>query len=93
MLTLTALIPTLGRTQEVIHTVQALLKQSRLPDEILVVDQNRPSLEVLDRYLASVPLVRHIHSNGNTVVDNVQLTPSDGAASARPKRWASSGKP
>ena len=70
---LTALIPTVGREREVIDTVRALLGQTRIPDEILVVDQNRPGIPELDAFLDQLPLVRHIRSPGDTVVFNLNL--------------------
>lgn len=62
MKTLSIVIPTLGREQELIATVKGLLSQTHLPLEIVIIDQNTPPLKEVDLYLASVPLVRHIHS-------------------------------
>ena len=62
-LTISALIPTLGRQAEVIETVRALLTQTRPPDEIIVVDQNMPEFQELSRFLKSDPRIRHIRSD------------------------------
>jgi GT2 family glycosyltransferase len=60
---LSVLIPTLGRSKEVIDTVRDLVSgQTRIPDEIVVVDQNIPSFPDLDEYLKNVPIVRHVRS-------------------------------
>ena len=58
--TVSVLIATLGRDADPIHVVRDLLAQTVVPDEILVVDQNNPSLPKLDEFLAAVPKVRHI---------------------------------
>ena len=42
--TVSVLIATLGRDVDPINTVRGLLDQTVVPDEILVVDQNNPSL-------------------------------------------------
>lgn len=59
-LTCSVLIPTIGRDADPIHTIQGLLDQTVQPDEIIVIDQNSPSLPVLDEYLTTVPRVRHL---------------------------------
>lgn len=59
---ISVLIPTYGREKELIDTVQALLKQTRVPDEIVIVDQNGDAFPELDRFLKGIPLVRHIKS-------------------------------
>lgn len=56
------IIPTLGRCQEVIQTVQDLLSQSVVPSEILVIDQNVPSFKELDDFLKGIAIVRHYRS-------------------------------
>jgi GT2 family glycosyltransferase len=55
------LIPTLGREKELIDTIDALDAQTILPDEIIVVDQNVPRLERVDKHLASNSRVKHLH--------------------------------
>jgi GT2 family glycosyltransferase len=59
---ISVLIPTYGREKELIDTVQALLKQTRVPDEIVIVDQNGDAFPELDRFLKSISIVRHIKS-------------------------------
>lgn len=66
-------IPTLGRDQEPIDTVSALLKQSRIPDEIVIVDQNDPPLPALDAFLSQHPIVRHLRSKRTGVVYNMNV--------------------
>ncbi|MFL5812876.1 MAG: glycosyltransferase family 2 protein [Bdellovibrionia bacterium] len=61
--TISVLIPTLGRDKEVRDTIQALLNQTRVPDEIVVVDQNADDFPELDKYLDSLPLVKHVKSD------------------------------
>jgi len=56
------LIPTLGRCREVIDTVEGLLAQTVLPDEILIIDQNRPGFAELDAFLHGRDRVRHLRS-------------------------------
>jgi GT2 family glycosyltransferase len=58
--TISVLIPTYGREKEVIDTVEALQKQTRVPDEIVVVDQNGDLFPKLDHFLDTAPRVRHI---------------------------------
>lgn len=70
--TITVAIPTLGRFEEVRDTVDALLAGTRVPDEILISDQNRPPLPALDAYLARrSPLIRHIRTEPKGVVFNM----------------------
>lgn len=76
---LSVIIPTLGREQVVIDTIQGLLSQSRPPDEILIVDQNDPAMPELERFLPTVPIVRHIRSEVKGVVFNMNI----GLAQAR----------
>jgi GT2 family glycosyltransferase len=69
-LTVSVLIPTLGRKKELLDTVKSLLDQSHGPDEIVIVDQNMPEyLEVSD-YLKSIPIVKHIKNMPKGVVPN-----------------------
>lgn len=56
------LIPTLGREQELLDTIQDLLKQTRVPDEIVVIDQNQPRIPSVDQALAKIPFARHVRS-------------------------------
>lgn len=67
------IVPTLGREKEVIDTVRALTEQSRVPDEIIIIDQNNPPHTELTRYLASVPIVRHLRSKTKGVVFNMNV--------------------
>lgn len=59
---ISVVIPSLGREAELIHTVGLLLGQSRVPDEIVVVDQNQPALGEVDRYFDAHPVVKHLRS-------------------------------
>jgi GT2 family glycosyltransferase len=68
--TISVLIPTLGREKEVIDTVRSLLQQTRVPDEIVVVDQNGDRFPALDQYLDSIPIVKHIKSPEPGVSNN-----------------------
>lgn len=70
--TITVAIPTLGRFEEVRDTVEALLRGSVNPDEILVSDQNSPPIPALDQFLAQCPKnVRHIRTEPKGVVFNM----------------------
>lgn len=70
--TITVAIPTLGRFEEVRDTIGALLSGSVMPDEILVSDQNSPTIPELDQYLANAPKnVRHIQTEAKGVVFNM----------------------
>lgn len=70
--TITVAIPTLGRFDVVRDTIEALLRGSVLPNEILVSDQNSPSISELDRYLLGCPsIVRHIRTEPKGVVFNM----------------------
>ena len=70
--TITVAIPTLGRFEVVRDTVEAFMKGSILPTEILVSDQNSPPILELDAYLQSCPkFVRHIHIEPKGVVFNM----------------------
>lgn len=62
-LTLSVVIPTFGRRQELLDTVADLMRQTRLPDEIVVSDQNQPPLPEVDAGLASFPLVKHVRND------------------------------
>jgi GT2 family glycosyltransferase len=71
-LTITVAIPTLGRFEEVRDTLEGILAGTRVPDEILVSDQNTPALPELDSYLAShAPRVRHLRTEPKGVVYNM----------------------
>jgi len=70
--TVTVAIPTIGRFEEVRDTVETILGGSRIPDEILVSDQNHPPIPKLDSYLATrAPLVRHFRTEPKGVVFNM----------------------
>ncbi|MBS1963134.1 MAG: glycosyltransferase family 2 protein [Bdellovibrionales bacterium] len=70
--TITVAIPTLGRFEEVRDTLESILAGSRLPDEIIVSDQNVPSREDLDAYLKRhAPGVRHLRTEPKGVVFNM----------------------
>lgn len=69
-LKLSVLIPTLGRKEELINTIQALMLQSRHPDEIIVVDQNEPSIPEIDQLLASISIIKHIRNQTPGVAIN-----------------------
>jgi glycosyltransferase involved in cell wall biosynthesis len=71
--TISVLIPTFGRETEVINTIDGLLKQTHLPDEIIVVDQNGDRYPALDRYLQSIPRVRQIKTQTPGVAINYNL--------------------
>ncbi len=70
MKTLSVVIPTLGRSKELIDTIQSLQSQSVRPLEIVVVDQNRPSYQDVDQALAQIFGVRHIHAETPGLVIN-----------------------
>jgi GT2 family glycosyltransferase len=57
--TISVVIPTLGRSKELIDTVSALMKQTRIPDEIVIIDQNQPGLPEVDRFLSGISIVKH----------------------------------
>ncbi len=70
--TITVAIPTLGRFEVVRDTIEALLRGTTQPTEILVSDQNSPSLSELDEYLKQCPaFVRHIRTEPRGVVFNM----------------------
>ncbi len=75
--TLSVLIPTLGRNTELIDTVRALLSQTVKPLEILVCDQNHPSLLDVDAELAALPNVRHLRSRVLGISNNYNLLLSE----------------
>lgn len=60
---ISVLIPTLGRSEELISTVKGLLRQSVLPDEIIVVDQNQPSIPEVDAFFTNQPLIKHVRNS------------------------------
>lgn len=62
MMTLSVLIPTLGRKKELIDTLLALQEQTRRPDEIVVIDQNVPPIPEVDELCARLPNVKHVHT-------------------------------
>jgi GT2 family glycosyltransferase len=57
---ISVLIPTLGREKELIETIACLERQSVLPDEIIVVDQNQPELPGLTEALRKVSRAKHL---------------------------------
>lgn len=68
----TVAIPTLGRFEEVKRVITDLLSGTRLPDEILVSDQNNPVLPELKDFLDSIhPIVRRIETRPLGVVFNM----------------------
>ncbi len=70
--TITVAIPTLGRFEEVRDTIEGVLSGTRIPDEIIVSDQNSPALPLLDAYLKSrSPLIRHVKTEPKGVVFNM----------------------
>jgi GT2 family glycosyltransferase len=70
---LSVLIPTLGRSREVIDTVADLGRQTVLADEIVIVDQNEPPFAELDAALAANPRVRHIRSDTTGYAHNLNV--------------------
>lgn len=70
--TITVAIPTLGRFEVVRDTIESFLRGSVLPTEILISDQNSPSIPELDLYLKNCPkIVRHIRTEPKGVVFNM----------------------
>jgi GT2 family glycosyltransferase len=69
-MTVSVLIPTVGRNKELIDAVQGLMKQTVLPNEIIVVDQNEPVFDEVDRYLKTNSRVKHIKNVPKGVVPN-----------------------
>jgi glycosyltransferase involved in cell wall biosynthesis/GT2 family glycosyltransferase len=60
-LSLSVILATLGRTEEPLETVRALLEdQAEPPDEIVVLDQNQPEIPALTQGLQKFPQVRHL---------------------------------
>ena len=69
---ITVAIPTLGRFEVVRDTVEALLRGTVIPHEILISDQNVPAIPDLDRYLEGCPkFIRHIRTEPKGVVFNM----------------------
>jgi glycosyltransferase involved in cell wall biosynthesis len=68
--TISVVIPTLGRSKELIDTVSALMKQTRVPDEIVIIDQNQPELDDVNRFLAGIPIVKHFRGESPGVSIN-----------------------
>lgn len=61
-LRLSVIIPTFGREAEPISVVKGLLRQTRMPNEIVVIDQNFPRFNRLDKFLESCgDIVRHYY--------------------------------
>ena len=71
--TVSVVIPTLGRQNELIATIDALLRQTAVPDEIIVVDQNEPSFAAVDNHLMTLKRVRHIRSRRKGVCHNENI--------------------
>lgn len=61
-LTISVLIPTYGRGKEVVDTIEALLLQTRIPDEVVLVDQNVPSIPAIDAVMKKDPRLKHVRS-------------------------------
>lgn len=57
---ISVLIPTLGRSKEPIETIRCLERQTVLPEEIIVVDQNQPEIPELTQALAGMARVKHL---------------------------------
>lgn len=58
-LTLSVIIPTIGREAELLSVIDSLHQQTRLPDEIVVIDQNNPPSEKVSKALSQSKLVKH----------------------------------
>lgn len=69
-LTLSVLIPTLGRKDVLIETVESILAQSLVPDEIIIVDQNDPPISELVHFFEGKDIVRHMTKVSPGVVLN-----------------------
>lgn len=67
------IIPTLGREFELAQTLRGLAGQSRLADEILVVDQNDFDSETIARAVSETPHARRIRSTTKGVCFNMNL--------------------
>lgn len=65
------LIPTLGRSREPIATIEGLAQQTRIPDELILVDQNQPELTELSQIAEKYSWINHVRSNLNGVVLNM----------------------
>jgi len=70
---ISVVIPTWGRVQEPVRTLQDLTRQTRLPDEIIVVDQNQPAVLELDQVLEGIPYARQIRASRPGVCPNYNL--------------------
>jgi glycosyltransferase involved in cell wall biosynthesis len=75
MKTISVLIPTLGRDDVLIDTLKALLTQTRLPDEIVISDQNNPWLPQVEKYIQEIkarpaPRIVHLHNAQPGLVAN-----------------------
>lgn len=70
MLSVSVLIPTVGRDQELIQTLESLEAQSRRPDEIIVIDQNDLSKLDLRSKLSKFKNLKHITNIPTGVVPN-----------------------
>lgn len=70
MRTLSVIIPTLGRQKEVRDLLSMLARQTRLPDELIVADQNEPPLP-LSEWSAPGLTIQHLHSSVKGWAHNV----------------------
>lgn len=72
MKTLAAIIPTLGRQDEVRNLLGMLAQQTRVPDEVIIVDQNEPALPI-SQWPAPGLKINHIRSATKGWAHNVNL--------------------
>jgi GT2 family glycosyltransferase len=61
-LSVSVLIPTWGRSKELISLLSHLTRQSVIPKEIIVVDQNDPEIGEVSQYLKTIPYAKHFKS-------------------------------
>ncbi len=59
--TIAAIIPTYRRDQYLVNTIKDLLSQTRVPDEIIVLDQTRPNEHAPE----TTEFLNHHHSDGS----------------------------
>jgi len=73
--TLAAIIPTLGRQDEVRNLLGMLAVQTRVPDEVIIADQNEPALPIAEWQRSLVPKlnVNHLRSPKKGWAHNVNL--------------------
>jgi len=70
--TLSVILPTLGRSDEVRNLLAYLREQTRQPEEVIVIDQNNPCLPISD-WSSGLPRVNHIRSEKKGWAHNVNL--------------------